>query len=116
MPTIEHQLGMIIARRDRAHKLTDQEKLAFEISKLRRLDKLEKIKKAMKHYRNRRKAGVRVFRVQATTRFMMALVEEGFMPMPQRPEDVDHWVITEAIFKMLNYVREQRRQKEAAGG
>lgn len=113
MSLIDRRLCAILARRD--HNLTRDEKLAFELAKGARADKLVKINKAMKNYRARRKAGVRVFRLYATARFLSALVEESFLVQPEKPEDVTNEKVMAAVYHLLNAYRKQRAELEAAG-
>src|SRR5258706_4952027 len=72
-------------------------------------DEPSKVALAMRRYRRRQKKGERCFMLYTSTRFLDALVKEGFLPEPKRPEDIDERAINEAVYRLLNAWRSRPR-------
>jgi hypothetical protein len=68
-----------------------------------------KVALAMRRYRRRREKGERCFWLYTSTRFLDALVQEGFLPDPKRPEDIDERAVNEAVYRLLNAWRNRPR-------
>jgi hypothetical protein len=64
---------------------------------------------AMRRYRARQKKGTRCFTIYASVHFLDALVQEGFLPEPKTPKDINEKAVNEAVYRLLNAWRHRDR-------